>query len=192
MGNVSDISAAKRRQDPVLNCGAAVSTKTMEEFLRSSQESSKFWEKIVYPAMFAFIVLALYGFFLIYSLTSDMRRIAISFDPEMSAHMATMTKSVDALTSDINTMTEQVRQMNANIQTISGKMAALDNLSPMLGELRTMDNSLGDMNTSVSGLDRSVYGLGYSVDQMSRDTYRMQHDMHKVGKPLGFFNKFMP
>jgi len=192
MGNVSDISAAKRRQDPVLNCGAAVSTKTMEEFLRSSQESSKFWEKIVYPAMFAFIVLALYGFFLIYSLTSDMRRIAISFDPEMSAHMATMTKSVDALTSDINTMTEQVRQMNANIQTISGKMAALDNLSPMLGELRTMDNSLGDMNTSVSGLDRSVNGLGYSVDQMSRDTYRMQHDMHKVGKPLGFFNKFMP
>ncbi len=192
MGNVSDITAAKRRSDPVLNCGAAVSTKTMEEFLRSSQESSKFWEKIVYPAMFAFIVLALYGFFLIYSLTSDMRRIAMSFDPEMGQHMLVMTESVDALTKDISTMTEQVKQMNVNIQNISTKMAALDNLTPMLGELQTMDNSLGDMNTSVSGLDRSVYGLGGSVDQMSRDTYRMQRDMHKVGKPLGFFNKFMP
>ncbi len=192
MGNVSDITAAKRRQDPVLNCGAAVSTKTMEEFLKSSQESSKFWEKIVYPAMFAFIVLALYGFFLIYSLTSDMRRIAMSFDPEMTAHMATMTKSVDALTADIASMTQQVRLMSSNIQNISTKMAALDNLTPMLGELQSMDTSLGDMNTSVSGLDRSVYGLGGSVEQMSRDTYRMQHDMHKVGKPLGFFNKFMP
>ncbi|RTZ61887.1 MAG: hypothetical protein DSZ32_01155 [Gammaproteobacteria bacterium] len=192
MGNVSDISAAKRRQDPVLNCGAAVSTKTMEEFLRTSQESSKFWEKIVYPAMFAFIVLALYGFFLIYSLTSDMRRVAMSFDPEMGQHMIVMSNSVDALTKDISTMTAQVKQMNANIQNISTKMAALDNLSPMLGELQTMDSSLGDMNTSVTGLDRSVYGLDNSVRDMKWDTGSMRHDMRKMGKPLGFFNKFMP
>jgi len=192
MGNVSDISAAKRRSDPVVNCGAAVSTKTMEEFLRSSQESSKFWEKIVYPAMFAFIVLALYGFFLIYSLTSDMRRIALSFDPEMGQHMAVMTKSIDNLTRDIETMTDQVQQMNANIQNISNKMAALDTLTPMLGELQSMDTALGDMNTSVTGLDRSVYGLGYDVNRMAGHTGRMQNDMHDMSNPFSFMKGMMP
>lgn len=192
MGNVSDIAAAKRRSDPVLNCGAAVSTKTMEEFLRSSQESSKFWEKIVYPAMFAFIVLALYGFFLIYSLTSDMRRIAMSFDPDMGNHMVVMAQSVDKLTKDISTMTEQVKQMNANIQSISTKMVALDNLSPMLGELQTMDSSLGDMNTSVSGMDRTIYGMGSDVNRMTNHTGRIQHDMHDFSSPFGVMKKMMP
>lgn len=192
MGNVSDITAAKRRSDPVLNCGAAVSTKTMEEFLKTSQESSKFWEKIVYPAMFAFIVLALYGFFLIYSLTSDIRRISMSFDPDMTAHMESLTKSVDSLTVDINTMTSEVKQMSANINNISGKMTALDNLTPMLGELQSMDSSLGNMDASVGGLDRSVYGLDNTVRDMKWDTGSMRHDMRKMGKPLGVFNKFMP
>jgi len=74
----------------MMECGAAISRGQMEQFVSSFQQSTRRWEIIVYPAMFAFVVLAGYGFFLIFSLTDDMSNMADSMDPKMEHHMETM------------------------------------------------------------------------------------------------------
>ena len=48
----------------------------MDKFARTFEASARRWELIVYPSMLAFIVLAAYGFFLIYTLTGDVGRLA--------------------------------------------------------------------------------------------------------------------
>ena len=55
----------------------------LAEFAKSFDKSARRWELIVYPSLFAFIILAMYGFFLIYSLTQDIRTMAASIDPKM-------------------------------------------------------------------------------------------------------------
>jgi hypothetical protein len=81
-------------QVAMMECGAAISRGQMEQFVNSFQQSTRRWEIIVYPAMFAFVVLAGYGFFLIYSLTGDMSSMARSMDPKMGEHMEAMASSV--------------------------------------------------------------------------------------------------
>ncbi|MGB5640738.1 MAG: hypothetical protein WBM63_16620, partial [Sedimenticolaceae bacterium] len=41
------------------------------------ESSARRWELIVYPSLFAFIILAAYGFYLIYNLAKDVHYLAI-------------------------------------------------------------------------------------------------------------------
>jgi hypothetical protein len=87
--------AGNRNAGPVsmMECGAAIGSDTMERFVGSFEKSARRWELVVYPAMLAFVVLAAYGFFLVYSLTKDMHTLARSIDPMMSAHMSQVVES---------------------------------------------------------------------------------------------------
>ncbi|OAD19096.1 hypothetical protein THIOM_005288, partial [Candidatus Thiomargarita nelsonii] len=105
----------------MMECGAAISSGQMEQFVSNFQQSTRRWEIIVYPAMFAFVVLAGYGFFLIYSLTNDMSSMARSMDSEMGEHMETMATSIVTLSEEIQTMSKQVKIMTRTITDISGK-----------------------------------------------------------------------
>ena len=48
----------------------------MDRFVRVFETSARRWELIIYPAMLAFVVLAGYGFFLIYTLSKDISTLA--------------------------------------------------------------------------------------------------------------------
>ena len=50
---------------------------SLDKLASGFTESARRWEMIVYPSLVAFIILAAYGFFLIYSLTSDVTRVAM-------------------------------------------------------------------------------------------------------------------
>jgi len=54
-----------------------VSDASMDKFARVFAASAKRWEVVVYPSLLAFIVLAAYGFYLIYSMTSDVHRVKV-------------------------------------------------------------------------------------------------------------------
>ena len=58
----------------------------MDRFVRSFEKSARRWELIIYPAMLAFVILAAYGFFLIYTLSKDVHFLASSMDPELGKH----------------------------------------------------------------------------------------------------------
>ena len=80
----------------------------LERFAKSFEASARRWELIVYPSLFAFIILAAYGFFLIYSLTEDMHTLAERMDPEMGANMGTMAGHISVLSLNIENMSDRI------------------------------------------------------------------------------------
>ena len=101
---------------------------SLDRLSTAFMESARRWEMIVYPSLFAFIILAGYGFFLIYSLTSDvhlvvqdMHKITVSMEKittnmdAMSKNMVVMTQTVDSQSASMKEMTYHIRGMNMSM-----------------------------------------------------------------------------
>jgi methyl-accepting chemotaxis protein len=151
---------------------ATVSTEAMDRFLLAFERSARRWEIVVYPALFAFVLLAAYGFFLIYSLTSDIRDMAQSIDPSMYEHMHVMSENIADLT-------QAMRQVSRDMQAVAG------DVSDMSQKLSTMEPMLVHM----SNMDNSMRAMVVSTDQMNRSMAVMTHT---VGRPMSLMNKFLP
>jgi hypothetical protein len=94
--------------------------------------SAKRWEMIVYPSLFAFIILAGYGFFLIYSLTKDahtmaqdMATISVKMD-SISQNMVLMTQTLDSQNAAMSEMVVSMRGMNLSINQIRYDMSIMN------------------------------------------------------------------
>lgn len=156
----------------IMECGAAISTNSMERFVHAFEKSARRWEMIVYPAMFAFVVLAAYGFFLIYSLSQDMRIIANRFDPNMGGHMAELATNIRDLNQNISLMTQRMDTISVTMTDMSSK---LDNLGPMLAHL-------GDM-------ERTMRVMTATSDQMRKDMSSMTQSF---ARPMSMINRMTP
>jgi len=154
-------------------------TRTVHEditrFLDTFERSAKRWEMVVYPAMFAFIILAGYGFFLIYSLTDNMNTIAESFDPQMAAHMDGVASNMQDMTENIALMTDQVHNMSKEIKAISGQMVYLSSMKPIAQQMADMEQSIQRMSGNFDLMRRDMSVLSYNIS-----------------KPMSKINKFMP
>ncbi len=140
----------------------------IERLSQAFESSAKRWELIVYPSLFAFIILAAYGFYLIFSLAKDMHYMAISVDSNMTV-----------LASNMQSMSDNVAQMSANVRTMAVSMESMSRdvsaLKPMLISIQTLDRSVRDM---------------------TRTTRHMSGDMavmnRTISRPIHFINWFMP
>ena len=56
----------------------------MDRLSLAFETSARRWELIVYPTLFAFIILAAYGFYLIFSLARDVHYLAMTVDSNMT------------------------------------------------------------------------------------------------------------
>jgi len=101
----------------------------------SFEASARRWELIVYPSLVAFILLAAYGFFLIYNLTHDISDVA---------------KSVD--------------KMTASVTRDLGKIAdATTYMRPMSEDIRSVAGNIHDMNTNISHMQYNMWQLNRNV-----------------------------
>lgn len=200
-----------------MECGAAISRGQMEQFVRSFQQSARRWEIVVYPALFAFAVLAAYGFFLIYSLTGDMSRIAHSIDPNMGEHMRSMSQSIKRLSTQIESMTGTMTEISAKLDTLppmlqhmgymeqamirmDGSITRMDkSIRSMDESMQRMDTATTAMNTSITNMNKSITRMNEAMQVMTATTDQMRHDMmlmsHGIGnfsRPMGFMNKNVP
>jgi len=171
-----DISAGAQAQLYV-----AVSNEQLERFTHAFEGSARRWELVVYPAMLAFVILAAYGFFLIYTLSKDIHTLAQGMDPNMAKHLGNISDSVVYLSENIRTMTRRVDRMTTYVEDISGKMDSLENLEPMLVNMR-------GMNAAIGGMDQSVRVMTVNSDAMRYEMGKMGHSM----RPMGKLNDFMP
>ena len=149
-------------------CGAAISPGSMEKFLHNFEESTRRWEKIVYPALIAFGLLAAYGFFLIFSFTRDIHIIAERFDPSMGKNMATLATRME-------TMTTEIQAMRGSLQFMSGQMRNLDHLQPMVVHMANMDKQMATMVHEARLMRKDVHVV---TDQIAR--------------PMSVMNSWMP
>ena len=72
------------------------------------ESSARRWELIVYPSLFAFIILAAYGFYLIFNLAKDVHYLAISVDTNMTV-----------LASNMQSVSDNMGQLSANVPVSS-------------------------------------------------------------------------
>ena len=139
----------------------------MDKFARTFEASARRWELVVYPSMLAFIVLAAYGFFLIYSLSIDIGRLANSMD--------TVVGSMDQVAVNMTTVSANVAVMSGNlthIATDTGDGTA--SMKNMLVKLDRMNNTMGL--------------IAVPMYQIRNDMGRMSNNMHDVAGPM----KMMP
>ncbi|MBF0180595.1 MAG: methyl-accepting chemotaxis protein [Magnetococcales bacterium] len=171
-------------------------SKVLEEFSGRFERSAKRWELVVYPSLFAFTVLAIYGFFLIYSLTSDMRSMATAMDPRMGQNMATlsgnmqqiamgmnrMTESVSGMSEDVRSMRTEVQQMNRHVAGMDQKMGQVSGKMDLMS--RQM-NTLEPIVINMHEMNRSMLFMTGTVANMGRD-------MNTLARPMEFMNTFIP
>ena len=132
------------------------------------ETSAKRWELIVYPSMFAFIILAAYGFYLVFSLAKDVHYMAISIDSNMTvlaSNMQSMSDNVSQMSSSVRAMASSVEAMATDVETLRPMLATMDALNQ---SLRLMTHTTGTMSYDMGNLNRSI------------------------SRPMGFMNSFMP
>lgn len=140
----------------------------IDRFTRNFAESSRRWEMVVYPSLFAFIVLAAYGFFLVYSLSHDIHN---------------MTEEVKKLTVSVQAMLDDMDVVAANMQAVSGTMdqvsRKMDALEPMLASVESLDRSAQTMSLSA---DAMRFQMGY----MNAHMWHMNQNFTPRGMLVNF------
>ena len=119
-----------------------VLSESMDELTRTFTASARRWEMIVYPSMFAFILLATYGFFLIYSLTNDVTKVADEMShigtnmQEVVVHMDSISKNMVVMTQTMHTQSATMQEMNTHVRNMSVSV------NQMRHEVAVMNNSV--------------------------------------------------
>jgi hypothetical protein len=140
----------------------------VDRLSQAFETSAKRWELIVYPSLFAFIILAAYGFYLVFSLAKDVHYLAITVDSNMTV-----------LASNMQSISDNMGQISANVRNMS---VAVDS---MARDVRTLEPML----VSIGNMDRAM-------QDMTRNTTAMRDDMavmnRSISRPMSFMNSFMP
>lgn len=167
-------SSAKRWED------------TIYPFVDSFQASAKRWERMVYPAIIVFGILGLSGFWLIFSLTTDVHELARNVDPKMERNLALMAENVAKLSFSVGTMTVEVREMRTHMYGMEQSMLTMkDHIGAISGKLDTLPPLL----LHISEMNQSVKAMTLNTGLMSHDVRGMNQS---VGRPMSFMNSFAP
>jgi uncharacterized protein YoxC len=166
----------------------AMPAECLDRFARNFEASARRWELIVYPSLFAFIVLASYFFFLIYHLTSDVGVLA--------RNVSSLTQSVDKAVTDLNTITTHMTQISGNISdmsknmdTMSSRMTSMDiemaSISAKLETMPRIEAQMVAMNQSVRAISTFTDHMRYSVSDLNRG-------INRATGPFQSMSGFMP
>ena len=181
---------------------ATIPVEALDRFVVSFERAARRWEMIVYPGLVALMLLIAYGFFLIYSLTTDIRMIAERFDPQMGHHMSRLTEHMDSLTKSVEAMNRQVATMTDHTAEMTDRMVNLDVMPPLHGELVSMNEKMDAITemTSISEnmakIHKQLAEVNGKMTYITTDMGRMRYDMTvmngNISRPMGFMNSFMP
>lgn len=140
----------------------------IDRLSQAFETSAKRWELIVYPSLFAFIILAAYGFYLIFSLAKDVHYLAISVDTNMTV----MSSNMQSVSDNMAQMSTSVRTMAVSVDSMARDVNALE---PML--------------TSIQSMDRAMQNMTLATTSMRNDMAVMNQS---ISRPAQFMNRFMP
>lgn len=172
-----------------------MSVECLDRFARNFEASARRWELIVYPSLFAFIVLASYFFFLIYRLTGD---VAL-----MAGNVAELTKSIDRIVVDMNSLSGNINaialnmnEMSRDIGDVSQHMEIMsDDVTIMTSHMSDVSrkmNVLEPMQASILSMDQSTRSMAFSTDQMRYSVGSMNRGINQSTAPMQRMNSFIP
>jgi len=147
---------------------AQLNAYAIERLAQAFESSAKRWELVVYPSLFAFIILAAYGFYLVFSLAKDIHFLAVSVDTNMTV----MASNVQAISDNVGQMSANVRTMAVSVQSIAQDV-----------------NTLEPILTSMEDMDQAVRAMTLTTATMRDD---MAYMGRNISRPISFMNRFMP
>ncbi len=141
---------------------------SLERLYQTFSASARRWELIVYPSLFMFVILAAYGFYLIYSLTKD-------------AHV--MAEQMVTITSNMSNISRGMLTVSGEMGTVATEMRAMNT------EVATASASTEQMVANMQAMNGSMAAMTGSIDHMR---YSMAVMNNSVSRPMSFMNSFMP
>ena len=151
------------------------------------------FERFFLPALAVFSATIIGMFVIIYSITTDMTRLANSMDPNMGANMTSMVKSVEKLSNNITKMTNSVAymqknfdQVNKNMTVIATKLDNLDVMSADLTHVSAKMDALEPMLINMEEMNKNMTTMQDSMTWMQRDLSILRASF---SRPMSVINK---
>jgi hypothetical protein len=144
---------------------------TLNERRRGADVKGQRLQLIVYSALFAFIILAAYGYYLIFNLTHD----------------------VHSLSSDVGQMTRSVNQMSmsvsSNMETIANSIIAMERSTTFMSQtvsstMPEMSGNTTDMTKIAQQVADRIDGISSNIQVMSVGLVAMQRDLWSMNKTV--------
>lgn len=135
-------------------------TECMERLADTFENSAKRWELIVYPSLVAFIVLAVYGFYLVYTLSRDVHNLSLT--------ITTLTISVDR---NMNELTNTVRTMDHTMVKMGNNIGHMD------GNIKSMTQNIASMTYNTNSMAASTYYMQRNIRDVARPMNVMSNFM---------------
>jgi HAMP domain-containing protein len=145
----------ERKQTEQNNKGATETTETLQNFENR-------WKYAVFPAMIAFVLLAGFGFYLIYNMLQRMEDLSRDVN-----------RMVDVLEKSMPAMTDDVHSMNL---AISSSMPALEH------EIADMSQEMKRMSHSTESLSATTRNMGHNLWEVNKN----------ISTPLSIMNSVVP
>lgn len=140
----------------------------IDRLSQAFETSAKRWELIVYPSLFAFIILAAYGFYLVFSLAKDVHYLAISVDTNMTV----LASNMQSISDNMAQMSTNVRTMAVSVDSMARDVSAME---PMLASMENMDRAMQNMTLSTASMRSDMAVMNQNIS-----------------RPMHFMNWFMP
>ena len=172
---MANSSAQDLSENPTL---APVRTDSIDRLSMAFENSARRWELVVYPSLFAFIILAAYGFYLVYSLAKDVHYLAISVDTNMTV-----------LAGNMQTVSENMGDLSANVRTMAVSVESINNRVATLEPLLV---NVGSMDKAMQSITAATQAMTVSTHNMRNDMVFMNRSIRDVSRPMSFMNSFMP
>ncbi|RLA07892.1 MAG: hypothetical protein DRQ51_04495 [Gammaproteobacteria bacterium] len=143
----------------------------LEKIADLFKQSTRMWEKVVVPIIIAFMVLALFGFYVVFSVSSNASK--------MAENINLMNKDMQIIATNM----DNLDLMLTNMSSISNKMIS------MSGKIKDMKNQMGKINKSMQSMELSVANMSNSNYNMRRSFGKMSQN---ISRPMSKFNSFLP
>jgi hypothetical protein len=130
------------------------------------------WERVILPMMLGFILLAAYGFYLIFNLVYDIGMI--------SNNVAQMTMTVDR---NMGAITDELKDMKKDVAQMSGSVHGMHQ------EMIKITHEISQMNKSIQQVGTYVGHIDYSAEKMSGDLWDLNRN---ISGPMSTMNNVMP
>ena len=152
------------------------------EYLEKATNVMRTVRLIVYAGMAAFILLAFYGFYLIYNLTYDVHR-AVDKMEVMTQQMQSMANAMANMDASVAGLRTTVADMQTSVGTMTTSVANLD-------------GSVAQMQATVTSIDGRIGVISSDFRQLSNTVALMQHSAsnldQSIGPAMGTFNRMIP
>jgi methyl-accepting chemotaxis protein len=188
-GQLGPPQAQAAQEGPMVPCSMAIEAvrstvplEAMDKLCTSFQRSARRWEFIVYPSIVAFVAMMGGAFFFIYTVTHELRDLALQIQPQLGANIIKVAESVTQLTDSLNQMNRNIDTMRARIETMSTDIGSMNTQMAYMKNIETMSTQMAQMNST-------MYRLNAQADAMR---WNMQTMNHSISKPMSMFNSFMP